>query len=305
MELVKASDWNESSQEWLIPGFLCDSLTLLSGEPKSGKTSLACHLIRALVTGTSFLGEQPTQENLRVAYMGFDFKWQREVSERLSDIANSVFIATSATYKEESEWNELATLIRAEGVNFLVIDHLYNFSDAADLDRQNQVQPVLKPLMKLIQDTGVAILLITQGARGQGGRAAHSVAIEGQARWLLRLSAGTKLKTLTALGNNAETKTIKIALSPKQLELTSKPAEKTDKPSSERELADRARFIIGTAPKEALRTATALGTWLSKQDIGLGNPRSGRTAVNNLISGELLARDGLKGPIIAGPRLVL
>ena len=305
MELVKASDWSESSQEWLIPGFLCDSLTLLSGEPKSGKTSLACHLIRALVTGTAFLGEQPTQENLRVAYMGFDFKWQREVSERLSDIANSVFIATSATYKEESEWNELAALIRIKGINLLVIDHLYNFSDAADLDRQNQVQPVLKPLMKLIQDTGVAILLITQGARGQGGRAAHSVAIEGQARWLLRLSAGSKVKTLTALGNNAETKTIKIALSPKQLELTSKPAEKTDKPSSERELADRARFIIGTAPKEVLRTATALGSWLSKQDIGLGNPRSGRTAVNNLISGDLLARDGHKGPIIAGPRLVL
>jgi RecA-family ATPase len=305
MELVKASDWKESSQEWLIPGFLCDSLTLLSGEPKSGKTSLACHLISALVNGTNFLGEQPTQNNLKVAYMGFDFKWQREVRERLSGVADKVFLATSANYKEESEWAALSAQIKALGINLLVIDHLYNFSDGADLDRQNQIQPVFKPIMSLIKETGVAVLLLTQGARGQGGRSAHSVAIDGQARWLLRLSASAKLKTLNALGNNAETKTIKIALSPKQLELISKPAEKMAKPNSERELADRARFIIGTAPKEVLRTATALGTWLSQQDIGLGNPRSGRTAVNNLISGELLARDGVKGPIIAGPRLVL
>lgn len=304
MELIRAADWNETSQEWLIPGYLCDSLTLLSGEPKSGKTSLACHLIRALVTGTAFLGEQPTQANLRVAYMGFDFKWQREVSERLSDIAKSVFIATSATYKEESEWTELAGLIRTEGINLLVVDHLYNFSDAADLDRQNQVQPVLKPLMKLIQDTGVAILLLTQGARGQGGRAAHSVAIEGQARWLLRLSAGTKVKTLTALGNNAETKTIKITLTPKELEISSKRIEKEPKVNSGRELADRAKFILNNAPEKALRSATASGTWLSKQDIGIGTPGSGRTAVNNLFSAGLLARQGPKGVIIQGPKLV-
>lgn len=305
MELVRASEWNEPSQEWLIPGYLCDSLTVLSGEPKSGKTSLACHLIRALVTGVAFLGEKPSQENIRVAYMGFDFKWQREVRERLSDIADRVLLATSATYKEESEWEELSTIIKASGINLLVIDHLYNFSDGADLDRQNQIQPVFKPIMNLIKETGVAILLLTQGARGQGGRSAHSVAIDGQARWLLRLSAGKKLKTLNALGNNAESKQIKITLSPKQIELVSKSAEMPERLGSERELADRARFIIGTAPKEVLRTATALGTWLSQQDIGLGNPRSGRTAVNNLISGHLLARNGVKGPIIPGPRLVL
>jgi|688.fasta_scaffold91569_6 hypothetical protein len=305
MELIRAADWNETSQEWLIPGYLCDSLTLLSGEPKSGKTSLACHLIRALVTGTAFLGELPIQENLRVAYMGFDFKWQREVSERLSDIAEKVFIATSATYKEESEWSELAGQIRTESINLLVVDHLYNFSDAADLDRQNQVQPVLKPLMKIIQDTGVAILLITQGARGQGGRAAHSVAIEGQARWLLRLSAGTKVKTLTALGNNAETKTIKITVSPKAVEIHSKRIEKEPNLKSGRELTDRARFILRKAPDNARRDAKALGAWLSEQGIGIATPGSGRTAINNLFKAGLLARQGDRGVIIQGPKLIV
>jgi RecA-family ATPase len=305
MELVKASEWKEQSQEWLIPGYLCDSLTLLSGEPKSGKTSLACHLIRALVTGSEFLGELPTQTGLKIAYMGFDFRWQREVSERLDDVADELLFATSATYKEEAEWEQLSLLIKQNGINLLIIDHLYNFSDGADLDRQNQVQLVLNPLMKLINDTGAAVLLITQGARGQGGRSAHSVAIDGQARWLLRLSAGVKVKTLNALGNNSETKTVKIALSPKQLELMSKPSEQQAKRDSVREMANRARFIVENAPVDATLSAKALGSWLSEQDLGIGTPESGRTAVNNLIKVGLLARKSTKGAIFAGPKLAL
>lgn len=305
MRLIKASEWQESSQEWLIPGFLCDSLTVLSGEPKSGKTSLACHLIRSLITGTDFLGETPLQSNLKIAYMGFDFKWQREVSERLFDVADKFFIAPSITFKEDSEWAELSQQIKAEGIKLLVIDHLYNFSDGADLDRQNQVQPVLKPLMNLIQTTGVAILLLTQGARGQGGRSAHSVAIDGQARWLLRLGSGTKIKTLSALGNNAETKTIKIGMTPKQIGLVSKPSDQESKKESGRELADRARFILQNAPESARKTAKALGKWLAEQNVGLATAASGRTAVNNLLSAELLARKGSRGVIIQGPKLAL
>ena len=42
MKIELGSDWFESkSEEWVIPGLVCDSLTLISGEPKSGKTSLA------------------------------------------------------------------------------------------------------------------------------------------------------------------------------------------------------------------------------------------------------------------------
>ncbi len=304
MKVVLASEWIEESEEWLIPNLVCDSLTLISGEPKSGKTSMAGHIVRSLVLKQEILGFKPTEKAIKVAYMGFDFKWKREISERLDDLTSLIYLPDSATYKSTEEWDSLGDQMIALGINFLVIDHLYNYANEADLDRQNQVQMVFGPIMKLIEKTGAAVLLLTQGARNQGGRAAHSVAIEGQARWLLRLSAGKEKKTLTTMGNNAESRVFKIRLTPKILELIEgKPEIKEHKPA-DGGLPDRANYIRQNAPDDALQSTTKLGIWLAAQNIGLSTSKSGRTAVNNLLRAELLARDGIKGRIIKGPKLV-
>jgi hypothetical protein len=304
MKVVLASEWIEDSEEWLIPNLLCDSLTLISGEPKSGKTAMAGHIVRSLVLKQEILGFKPTEKTIKVAYMGFDFKWKREISDRLDDLTNLIYLPDSATYNSTEEWDSLADQMIALGINFLVIDHLYNYANEADLDRQNQVQMVFGPIMKLIEKTGAAVLLLTQGARNQGGRAAHSVAIEGQARWLLRLSSGQHNKTLKTMGNNSEPRDFRIKLTPKILELIEgKPVAKARKPA-EGGLPDRARYIMENAPVEAKKNTTKLGAWFSTQNMGRNSPKSARTAVNNLIKGELLARDGVKGRIIKGPKYV-
>ena len=94
MELTLASDWEDNSEEWLIPQLLCDSITLLSGEPKSGKTALACHLIRSLITKEPILNVVPTQKKLSVVWMGFDSRWQREVKERVPDLLEHIYFAS-------------------------------------------------------------------------------------------------------------------------------------------------------------------------------------------------------------------
>jgi hypothetical protein len=304
MKLILASEWDGDSEEWLIPNLVCDSLTLISGEPKSGKSSLACHIVRSLVLKQEILGFKPKDQEFKVAYMGFDFKWQRETRDRLLDLVDQVYFPTSATYKSVDEWDSLGDQMIALGINFLVIDHLYNYSNEADLDRANQVQMVFNPIMKLIERTGAAVLLLTQGARGQGGRAGHSVAIEGQARWLLRLSSGTKKKTLTTIGNNAETRTFTIQLTPESLELAEAKSGSQELKPADGGLPDRARYIMDESPYEARESSTKLGKWLATKNIGLNSDKSARTAVNNLIKAELLARDGTKGRIIKGPKLV-
>lgn len=304
MKVVLASEWIEESEEWLIPQLLCDSLTLISGEPKSGKTSMAGHIVRSLVLKQEILGFKPIEKAIKVAYMGFDFKWKREIRDRLDDLTNLIYLPDSATYKSTEEWESLADQMIALGINVLVIDHLYKYANEADLDRQNQVQMVFGPIMKLIEKTGAAVLLLTQGARGQGGRAAHSVAIEGQARWLLRLSAGKRNKTLTTMGNNAESKVFQIKLTPKSLDLIEGRPEAKERKPADGGMPDRAHYILDNAPIEARESTTKLGSWLAAQNIGLNTPKSARTAINNLIAGELLARDGIKGPIIKGPKLV-
>jgi hypothetical protein len=260
--------------------------------------------VRSLILKQELLGFIPTDKEIKVAYMGFDFKWQREIKGRLLDLTDQIYFPDSATYKSTEEWDSLGDQMIAVGINFLVIDHLYNYSNEADLDRQNQVQMVFGPIMKLIEKTGAAVLLLTQGARNQGGRAAHSVAIEGQARWCLQLSAGTKSKSLTIKGNNAESRVFKLNLSPEVIELTQSKNEIKQRKSADGGLPDRARYILENAPSEALEGTKKLGIWLATRNIGPNTDESARTAVNNLIKGELLARDGVKGRIIKGPKYV-
>jgi hypothetical protein len=163
---------------------------------------------------------------------------------------------------------------------------------------------IFGPIMKQIENTGAAVLLLTQGARNQGGRAAHSVAIEGQARWLLRLSSGQHSKTLKTMGNNAEPREFKIRLTPKILELIEGKLELKERKPTDGGLPDRARYLMDNAPMESRESTTKLGMWLAAQNLGPNTSKSARTAINNLIRGELLARDGVKGKIIKGPKYI-
>jgi len=305
MNLVLASDWEDSSEEWLIPFLLCDSLTLLSGEPKTGKTSLACHLIRSLLTKVEILGVHPTQNDIKVAWMGFDFKWRREVKERLPDLSDKIHFTDTVDYKQTDEWKELATLLKEKEINFLVIDHLYGMSAGADLDRQNQIQAVYAPIMQLIEETGAAVLLITQASKGGGGRAAHSVASEGLARWLLRMTGGGKIKKLTVLGNNAESKSMNMELTPFKIQqqISKSTSDLYLTKPADGGLPDRARYILENAPDAALMGVKQLGTWFGSQDKGRNGAESGRSAINDLLNGGLLAREGKRGKIVCGPSL--
>jgi len=179
-------------------------------------------------------------------------------------------------------------------------------SDGADLDRQNQAQSVFAPLLKLIETTGAGVLLLTQAGKSSGGRAAHSVALEGIARWLLRLTPSNTKKTLTALGNNAESKVFPISLSPYKIELTEKVEKIRESRTSSADgtLPERANFILDNAPLEVRGGVKILGKWFAEQNKGVNTPGSGRALVNNLIKGGLLVREGSRGQIVAGPKLV-
>jgi hypothetical protein len=307
MRVVLGSEWQESSEEWLIPTLICDSLTLLSGEPKTGKTALACHIIRALVTGQSIIDCQPTERDFRIGIMGFDSKWRREIQNRIPELMESVYFVDSINYKELDEWQLLFAEINRLGINYFVIDHLYGLGAGADLDRQHHFQEVQRPIQSLMNATGAGVLLIAHAPKGSDGRVAHSMASEGFARWLLRLKGSGKSRTLTALGNNGETVVRKMNLTPSTISLieSTKNSSALEVSDADGQLPARARFILANCPVEIRDNAKAIGKWLSSQDVGVRDPESGRTAVNNLLRGQLLKRLGPKGEITAGPKLAL
>ena len=307
MRIVLGSEWKESSEEWLIPTLICDSLTLLSGEPKTGKTALACHIIRALVTGQSIIDCKPIDKEFRIGIMGFDSKWRREIQNRIPELMESVYFIDPINYKDLKEWELLFAEINRLGVNYFVIDHLYGLGAGADLDRQYQFQEVQRPIQSFMNATGAGVLLIAHAPKGSDGRVAHSMASEGFARWLLRLKGSGKTRTLTALGNNGETVVRKMQLTPSVVTLieSAKVSSSSFALDADGQLPSRARLILANCPPEIRHNAKAMGKWLSEQDVGIVDPESGRTAINNLLKGQLLKRLGRKGEITAGPKLVV
>jgi hypothetical protein len=307
LRVVLGSQWEESSEEWLIPTLICDSLTLLSGEPKTGKTALACHIIRALITGQQIINCHPIEKDFRIGIMGFDSKWRREIQNRIPELMESVYFIDPINYKDLNEWELLFAEINRLGINYLVIDHLYGLGAGADLDRQHQFQEVQRPIQGFMNATGAGVLLIAHAPKGSDGRVAHSMASEGFARWLLRLRGSGKSRTLTALGNNGETVVRKMNLTPASISLieSTKNSPAFEVSDADGQLPNRARFILANCPVEIRHNAKAMGKWLSEQDIGISDPDSGRTAVNNLLKGQLLRRLSPKGEITAGPKLVV
>ena len=79
MMLTLAAEWNEPADNWVIPGFICGSRTLLSGEPKAGKSTLAGHLASSLIHQTPFLGQTPNEGFHKIICMWFDASCQNEV----------------------------------------------------------------------------------------------------------------------------------------------------------------------------------------------------------------------------------
>jgi hypothetical protein len=306
LRVILGCDWTESSEEWFIPTLVCDSLTLLSGEPKTGKTALACHIIRSLITGIPIINSQPLAREFRIGIMGFDSKWRREIQNRLPELMNEVYFVDPIHYKNLEEWSELNEEVNILGINYLVIDHLYGLGAGAELDRQHQFQEVQMPIQAFMNATNAGVLLIAHAPKGSDGRVAHSMASEGFARWLLRLKGFGKIRTLTALGNNGETIVRKIKLTPTSITLveSGKTESESSNSDADGQLPVRANYILDNCPSGIRDNAKAIGKWLSEQNLGISDPESGRTAVNNLIRGKLLMRLGKKGEIVAGPKLM-
>ena len=304
MAVTRASEWVESDEEWIVEGLICDSLTLISGEPKAGKSALALHAIRSLISGEPILQKEVKKTFTRIGWMGFDFKWQREISDRAPDLLDSIYFIDPVHYKNFDGWQQVMDNLVLFNIEFLVVDHLYGLGAGAELDRQHAIQDVIAPLRYIIKTFKIPVLLITQAGKMSNGRAAHSVALEGLARWMLRISGQGKLtRKIEAIGNNSATEELKVKLNPAELEIVETNTTKNKPRKREINMPERARYILQNATLYDLSDATKLGKWVAKQDWGIAKDSSGRAFVNNLLDAGLLSRESSNSPITRGPNL--
>ena len=307
-------DLKESENQWLIEGLLCNSLTLLSGEPKSGKSLLASHLIKSLVLNKEILGRKPIKQIERVGWIGFDANWQTEIRSRMQEIPGKSLYNFDPPniYSNEKGWNweTIARIAKQKNVSLMVIDHLYGLSETANLDHAWEMASALKKIEVLYKEFNIPTLLIAQAGKGAGGRAAHSVQLEGAARHLLQLDGkgSSGIRTLKILSNISEGTSLRIKLSPEEC-VTSQSEKKEIKEKmrirTNTNLPAIARELIQKSTELDRKTVSSLARFDDQNKIsGRQGAKSCRTNINHLIKSGLIVRNPRTKVLINGPKLM-
>lgn len=305
IKLTRINEFVETQEDWLIKGVLSPWLTLLSGQPKHGKSILAGHMAIALIQEKTFLEREVFGENHLVAWIGYDAGWKQEVIQRWGDCAqNQIILIDTIRSLDSGIWLQLANDLKSSGVTLLIIDHLYGLAGALGLNDADQVAVITNLLRPIYEDFGIAVLLIAQAGKGQfsNGRAAHSVAIEGEARALIRISDKKRdgSRNLELISNISGDETLRVKLTPEQIELK-QPKSSSDASTSRRDSPDAVRKFLLQADPEQLTSWSGVGRELMR--IGLSISKNGGRQMAKRWQEQGLLKV-LNGRIVPGDSLI-
>lgn len=305
IKLTRIDEYIDEQQGWLIKGFLCPWLTLLSGQPKHGKSMLAGHIAISLIQESALLGRETSGSNHKVAWLGYDGGWQQEVRERWLDKSmKRIIFCESLRSLDTILWRQLAVELKQEGVTLLVIDHLYGLAGALGLNDAEHFAIIANLLRPFFEEYGIAILLLTQASKGpfSNGRAAHSVAIEGEARALIRISDKRKngARKIELVSNTSGEETILVKLTPEAIEIIqAKSPSKEEK--SQRESPEAVRGFLKKANSSEMTTWSGVGREIHR--LGLSSNKSaGRSMSTRWREQGLIKMNS--GVVVAGDSLI-
>ena len=285
---------------------VCPWLTLLSGQPKHGKTILAGHIALALINNQPLLGKAVKPGEHNIAWMGYDGGWKEEIVARLKSRANNrINLYVPLRTIDENVWRNLAVDLVESGTTLFILDHLYGMAGTLGLNDANNFAILANLLRPIYEDFKIPVLVLAQAGKGEfsNGRAAHSVALEGEARCLLRLyekrSHGYRKLDISSNTNGEER--LAIRLTHEQIEM------KEVKEKASREVTGR--DSIETV-KKLLENSKQYGDMTTWSEVGrvlttLGyssNPNAGRSMTSRFREQGLLKKDA--GRIVKGDSLL-
>ena len=256
-------EYPESSDDWVVDGLICPYITALSGQPKVGKSTIATQIALAVVNQIPFLDREIHSKSNKVAWMGFDSGWVKELQARCGDNAkNSILMQRGMTNLIPSQWSQLGQYLSDMNIGLLIIDHLYGFAGDLNLNESQEANKVVNCLNAINAQYGIPILLIAQAPKNnyQGGMA-HANILKSSARVLLEMSgtARTGKRTLVVNGNEVVSESISIKIDPRNVELLQ--ATETKKSKQDRDYAQNLenanRFFADARVGELARVATA------------------------------------------------
>jgi KaiC/GvpD/RAD55 family RecA-like ATPase len=256
-------EYVETADDWVIDGLICPYINTLSGQPKVGKSTFATQVALAVINQTPFLGREIHAKSTKVAWMGFDSGWVRELKSRCGDNAkNSILMQKGMTNLNPSHWGELGQYLSEKDIGLLVIDHLYGFAGDLNLNESQEANKVINCLNAINSQWGIPILLIAQATKNNhSGGMAHSNILKSSARVLLEMSGTARggKRRITINGNEVAGESISIKIDPTHIELLESAESKESKQERDyaRNLRNTQRFFEDARDGELAKVATA------------------------------------------------
>lgn len=179
--------------KWLAcPLFPIGKLTLLQGDPGSGKTAVMCAVAAKVSVGGKILNMPITQGNVLILSVEDDESTLRgRIEASGGDIRKCFFVenAYSVTFLHEG----LQDAIRQTNAKLVIFDPIQSFFGMeVNTNLSNQTRPILAYLAEVAKETECAIVLIAHMAKAREGknaalRSLGSVDIPGAARSVLQI----------------------------------------------------------------------------------------------------------------------
>lgn len=204
---------------WRVEGWLpAGGRTVLAAQAKAGKTTLSVNLVRSLVDGVPWLGQdRVTPLAGKVAVLDFEMT-ERQLREwyRRAGIVNDDQVlllalrgrASLFDLRDEEIRAQWAELLVAHGVAYVVWDCLRPALDALGLDENHDAGLLLTGFDALLSEAGgpEALVVHHMGHSGERARGDSRIVGWGDANWKLVLEDGDEAgpRWLTAYGRDVD-----------------------------------------------------------------------------------------------------
>ena len=175
--MLRMADVELTAVDWLwFPYIPFGKLTIIQGNPGEGKTYFAMRLAAAC-TNRKPLPNMPTLEPFNVIYQTAEDGLGDTVKPRLLEAEadlEKVLVIDDRDAPLTLTDERLARAIRENSARLVIIDPVQAFLGAdVDMNRANEVRPILRSLGDVAQATGCAIVLIGHLNKAAGTQSAY------------------------------------------------------------------------------------------------------------------------------------
>lgn len=200
---------NEPDLEWIVDGLLFrGGFSLLTGRPKSGKSTLGRCLAAALANGDQFLGRETVQcSTLYVALeehrAGLKAEWTRLGVKTHGRV--KLFIGMPENMALFSRL--LAEAVKLHQPDLVIVDHLGHAARADDLNDYAKVRNALEPYRQLARLSGAHVMLLHHSKKqggSFGGEALGSTAITGLVDTAMMIGIASERREIYSINRHGD-----------------------------------------------------------------------------------------------------